>query len=554
MATKRLPMRQIREILRLKYDQQLSHRAIADACRVSLGTVSEYLGRARRIGLEWPLPGDLDDRALEARLGLAARPARRERALPDWQHIHQELKRVGVTLHLLWEEYREVHPDGYGYSQFCEIYRRWARKLKPTMRQVHRAGEKIFIDFSGKRPHWVNSRTGETVPAELFVAVLGASNYTYAEALPSQQLRDWIGAHSGMVEFFGGSSRIWVPDQLKSGVTLSCRYEPGIQRTYQEAAEHYGAVVIPARPRKARDKAKVEVGVLVAQRWILARLRNRTFFSLGALNTAIGELLVEVNQRPMQQLGASRRELFERLDRPALQPLPTDRYEPAEWKICRVNIDYHVDVDRHVYSVPYQLRGEGLEARYTASVVEIYFKNRRVASHRRRYDHQPSTLPEHMPSSHRAHAEWTPSRLIHWARQSGPATGHLVAGILDRRPHPEQGYRACLGLMRLGRQYGDPRLEAASTRALALKSYSYRTVKNILASAQDRLPFEETESDPTPHHANIRGAAYYTHHPEEDRIYVDRTNSGEDERHETDRDGRSRPTATPVVPVHGPKL
>ena len=519
MATKRLLMRQIREILRLKYEQQFSHRAIAGACQVSLGTVSEYLGRSRRAGLAWPLPVELDDTALEARLFPPSGSTSRERVPPDLEHIHQELKRVGVTLHLLWEEYRETHPDGYGYSRFCEIYRRWAKKLRPSMRQVHRAGEKVFIDFSGKRPHWVNPRTGDTVAAELFVAVLGASNYTYAEALPSQQLHDWIGAHNRMVECFGGSGRIWVPDQLKSGVTVPCRYEPGIHRTYQEAAQHYGAVVIPARPRKARDKAKVEVGVLVAQRWILARLRNRTFFSLGALNTAIGELLVELNRRPMQQLGASRRELFERLDRPALQPLPAGRYEAAEWKICRANIDYHVDVDSHLYSVPYQLRGEGLEARYTANIVEIYFKNRRVASHRRRYDRQPSTLPEHMPSAHRAHAEWTPSRLIGWAQQAGPDTGRLVAGILDRRPHPEQGYRACLGLMRLGRQYGTDRLEAASARALRLNSYSYRTVKNILASAQDRLPFQDTEIDPTPHHANIRGAAYYTN-PEEDLFHA----------------------------------
>ena len=316
--------------------------------------------------------------------------------------------------------------------------------------------------------------------AELFVAVLGASNYTYAQALPSQRLHDWIGAHNRMVEFFSGSARIWVPDQLKSGVTVPCRYEPGIHRTYREAAEHYGAVVIPARPRKARDKAKAEVGVQIAQRWILARLRNPAFYSLEALNTAIGELLAELNQKPMQQLRASRKELFERLDRPALQPLPANRYEPAQWKICRANIDYHVDVERRLYSVPYPLHGEQLEVRYTASIVEVYFKNRRVASHRRRYDHQPSTLPEHMPGAHRAHAEWTPSRLIRWAQQTGPDTGRLVAGILDRRPHREQGYRACLGLTRLGRQYGPDRLEAASARAMRLQSYSYRTVRNIL--------------------------------------------------------------------------
>ena len=517
MATKRLPMRQIREILRLKYEQKLSHRVIAGACGVSLGTVSEYLGRSRRAGLDWPLPVELDDTALEARLFPPTGSTSRERVPPDLEHIHQELKRVGVTLHLLWEEYRETHPDGYAYSRFCEIYRRWAKKLKPSMRQAHRAGEKVFIDFSGKRPHWVNPRTGETVATELFVAVLGASNYTYAEALPSQRLHDWIGAHVRMVEFFGGSGRIWVPDQLKSGVTVPCRYEPGIQRTYQEAAQHYGAVVIPARARKPRDKAKAETHVLIAQRWILARLRNRTFFSLAALNAAIGECLGALNQRPMLQMGASRLELFERLDRPALQPLPAEGYELAAWKICRANIDYHIEVDRHVYSVPYPLRGEPLEARYTATAVEIYFKNRRVASHRRRYDHQPSTRPEHMPRSHRAHAEWTPSRLIRWARQTGLAAGTLVEEILQRRPHPEQGYRACLGLMRLGRQYGADRLEAASARALRLHSYSYRTVKNILASAQDRLPFHDAAPDPTPHHANIRGAAYYTDTKEDPR-------------------------------------
>ena len=514
MGAKRLSMRQLREILRFKYEQELSHRAIARACRVGVGTVSEYVRRAAEAGLEWPLPEDLDDAALEARLFPHAGPGSRERVPPDLERIHQELKRAGVTLHLLWEEYREAHPEGYAYSQFCEICRRWAQKLKPSMRQVHRAGEKAFIDFSGKRPQLTDPHTGEAVAVELFVAVLGASGYTYAEATPSQKLPDWVGVHIRMVEFFGGSSRIWVPDQLKSAITQSCRYEAGVNRTCQDAAEHYGAVVIPARPRKPRDKAKIESTVLLAQRWILAKIRNRTFFSLADLNEAIRELLVELNQRPMQKLRVSRLELYERLDRPALQSLPTHRYEQAEWKDCRVNIDYHISVDRHPYSVPYQLIHQTLEARYTASIVEVYHKGRRVTSHRRRYDHQPSTLSEHMPSAHRAHAEWTPSRLIHWAQQTGPKTGRLVEEIMKRWPHPEQGYRACLGLMSLGRRSGAERLEAASARALHLRSYSYRTVKNILSSAQDRLPFEETETPPTPHHDNIRGAAYYAD-PEE---------------------------------------
>ena len=414
--------------------------------------------------------------------------------------------------------YRGVHPEGYGYSQFCELYRRFECKLKPSMRQPHRAGEKTFIDFSGKKPHLIDRKTGEEVPVELFVAALGASCYTYAEATPSQKLHDWVLAHTRMLEYFGGSTQIWVPDQLKSGITQPCRYEPGVNRSYQELAAHYGAVVIPARPGKARDKAKVESMVLVAQRWILARLRHYSFFEMSDLNQVIGELLEKLNGRPMQKLGVSRRELWERLDRPALKALPVGRYEAAQWKSCRVNIDYHVEVDRHPYSVPYQLVHEEVEVRYTSSIVEIYYKGRRLDSHVRRYDHQPSTKPEHMPSSHRAHAEWTPSRLIHWAEKTGPATGRLVEGILKSRPHPEQGYRACLGLMRLGTRYGTERLEAASARAEHLHSYSYRTVKNILASAQDRLPFGDDPSppEPTPAHGNIRGAEYYATEEEDE--------------------------------------
>ena len=510
MGAERLPMRHIREILRLKHEGALGHRAIARACGVGVGTVSEYMRRAVVAGLVWPLPPELDEAGLEARLFPPPAPGR-DRVTPDLAGIHQELKRAGVTLHLLWEEYRQVHSDGYGYSQYCELYRRWAKKLKPSMRQQHRAGGKTFIDYSGKRPHLVDRRTGEEVPVELFVAALGASSYTYAEATPTQKLHDWTSAHTRMLDYFGGTTQLWVPDQLKSAITQPCRYEPGVNRSYQELAAHYGAVVVPARPGKAKDKAKVESMVLVAQRWILARLRHRTFFELAELNAAILELLEWLNGRPMQKLGVSRRELWERLDRPALKPLPRGRYQMAEWKPCRVNIDYHVEVERHPYSVPYQLIHELVEVRYTASTVEVYYKGRRVASHARRYDHQPSTLTEHMPSSHRAHAEWTPSRLIHWAEKTGPATGRLVAGILKSRPHPEQGYRACLGLMRLGRRYGQQRLEAACTRAEHLRSYSYRTVKNILASAQDRLPFEDESSVsvPTPSHTNIRGAHYY---------------------------------------------
>ena len=510
MSTPRLPMRRIREVLRLKHERGLTHREVAQACSISIGAVTLYVRRAAAHGLSWPLPDALDHATLEARLFPRA-AAIRDRPRPAFVQIHRELARPGVTLQLLWEEYAQVHPAGYRSSQFCVRYRQWARHLRPSMRQVHRAGEKTFIDFSGKRPTVVDRHTGEVRSVELFVAVLGASSYTYAEATATQQLADWVDAHTRMVEYFGGTTTLWVPDQLKSAITRPCRYEAGINRTYEELATHDEAVVVPARPGKPKDKAQVESAVLVAQRWILARLRDHTFFTLAALNEAIGALLVDLNDRPMQQLGVSRRTRYEQLDRPALRPLPTSRYDRAAWKPCRVTSDYHIQVDHHLYSVPYQLIHELVEARSTTTTVDIYVKDRRLTSHPRRYDGQPSTKPEHMPHAHRAHAEWTPSRLIHWAEQTGPATGRFVAELLRRRPHPEQGYRACLGIMRLGRRYGADRLEAASVRAAALGSYAYRTITNILRSAQDQLPLEVPEEpSTTPPHANIRGATYYT--------------------------------------------
>jgi len=505
-------MRQLREILRLKIQLGLSHRAIARSCSVGMGTVTEYLRRMREAGLSWPLPADLDDASLEARLFASAERAGAVRAVPDFAWVHRELRRPGVTLQLLWHEYIETHTGGYRYSQFCERYRRWAKKLRPSMRQVHRAGEKTFLDYSGKKPSIVNRLTGEATPVELFVAVLGASSYVYAEATMSQQLPDWIGSHVRMAEFIEGSTEVWVPDNLKSGITTPCRYEPEANRTYADLAEHYGAVVIPARPGHPQDKPKVEVGVQVVQRWILAALRNRTFFSLAELNAAIWEKVRQVNDRPMKRLGASRRELYERLDRPAMKPLPSNRYELRRWKECGVNIDYHVEVDHNYYSVPHPLLHEQVEARFTQSTVEIFFKGNRVASHARlsgrgRY----ATLPEHMPAAHRAHAEWSPSRLIAWGEKTGPATGRVVAEILRRYPHPEQGYRSCLGLLRLSKRYGSERLEAACIRAERLSSPRYQTAKNILASGADRLALEDESASapPLPFHENVRGPGYY---------------------------------------------
>ncbi|MBD3337327.1 MAG: IS21 family transposase [Candidatus Eisenbacteria bacterium] len=506
-------MRKIREVLRLKHACGRSNREIAKTRAMGRTAVADYLWRAKAAGLSWPLPAELDDAELERRLFPPPVTARaEERPQPDGAYLHRELRRKGVTLALLWEEYKAAHPEGYQYSRFCELYRSFERKLKPTMRQVHKAGEKAFVDFSGKQPEIVNPETGEIRPVELFVGVLGASDLIYAQATLDQTLESWIGAHVRMVEFWGGCVEIFVPDNLKSGVTKASRYEPGLNRTYEDFARHYGAAVIPTRPYSPRDKPKVETSVLIAQRWILARLRNETFFSLGQLNAAIRTLLDEANRRPMQKLGVSRRELFETIDRPALQSLPPNRFELGEWSYPTVNIDYHVEVDRNYYSVPYQLLGEKLEARVTRTTVEIFFKSRRVASHQRlRGRGRHVTDRRHMPASHRAHAEWTPSRIISWAAKTGPATAALVTKIIESRPHPEQGYRASLGIMRLGKGHGTDRLEAACRRALQLRAYNYRTIKNILRSGMDRLPPEEdSESTPVaPVHGNIRGAAYY---------------------------------------------
>ncbi len=512
MATERLLMRRCREILRLKYENKLTHRAIARACSVGAGTVSDYVRRAAAVGLGWPLPGDLDDAQLKARLFTSSVAAAAGRVLPDWCWVHQELKRTGVTLHLLWEEYGIEHPGGYRYSGFCELYRRWTRKLTPSMRQVHRAGERAFIDYSGKRPFIVNRRTGEHTPVELFVGVLGASSYVYAEATTDQTLASWVGAHIRMLEYFGGCPELFVPDNLKSGITKACRYEPEVNRTYGELARHYGAAVVPARAGKPKDKGKVEVSVLIAQRWILASLRNRVFFSLAELNVAILEKLRLLNERKMQKLGVSRRELFEKLDSPVLKALPVNRYEMSQWKPCTVNIDYHVEVEHNYYSVPHQLIHKTVEARFTHTTVEVLSKGRRVASHARLSGRgRSSTVTEHMPRSHQAHAEWTPSRMIAWSEKTGPAAGRVVAEILKSRPHPEQGYRSCLGILRLGKVHGNERLEAACRRAEQLNSFTYRTIKNILAAGVESLPVEADNAiQPLlPDHENVRGSAYY---------------------------------------------
>jgi transposase len=504
-------MRKIREILRVCWGSGLSARQAAASCRVGRTTIKEYLDRAERAGLSWPLPEDLDDTALENRLFPSSIPLEVERrSMPSFDYLRKELTRKHVTLQLLWHEYKEKNPKGYEYSQFCLRYRAWLKTLDISLRQDYKAGEKLFVDFAGDAIPIHDPKTGGVTPAYLFVAALGASNYTYAEAVLSQDLPSWISLHVHTFEFMGAVPAIVVPDNTRTGVTHPCRYEPDLNPTYQEAMVHYGTAVVPARVKKPRDKAKVESAVLIAERWIIAALRNHTFFSIGDLNKAIREKLEDFNNRPLQKLKVSRKELFETIDRPAMKPLPERRYEYAEWEKHKVNIDYHVEIGRHYYSVPYQLKGEVVDARFTATTVELLFKSKRIASHARSYvPGRHTTNPSHMPESHKRYLEWTPSRIIRWAEKTGPSTASLVKEIMERRPHPEQGFRSCLGIIRLGRRYGEERLEAACARALFMKAYSYRSVESILKNNLDGRELPERSSRPSVAHENIRGSGYY---------------------------------------------
>jgi transposase len=512
MPQERLSMRKISEVLRLKWACGLSNRAIARSCHLSHSTVSEYLKRAQAAELKWPLPETLSEDGLYLELFPETTFLTKDAAvkfLPDWEHVRKELKKRSVTLRLLWEEYREEHPDGYGYSQYCELYRRYLKKLDPPMRQNHKAGEKLFVDYAGDTVPVIDPETGDVSQAQIFVAVQGASSYTYAEAQASQESPHWIGGHVRAMTYFGGATQIIVPDNLKQGVKSPCWYDPDLNQAYLEMAQYYGVAVLPARVKKPRDKAKVEVGVQVVERWILARLRNCTFFSLGELNRAIRKLLEELNNRPMQHLEKSRRQLFEELDQPALRPLPEKPYEYATFKLAQVNIDYHVEFEKHFYSVPHTLIHEEVRIRATEHLLEIFHKSQRepVAVHPRSHvAGRYSTQAGHMPTNHQKVGEWTPERMLRWAGEIGPQTAEWVQQVFASRQHPEQAFRTCLGVLRLSGKYARDQIELACQIAQESQMLNYRGLKAVLDSLPP-LPIPETA--PLPPHENIRGATYY---------------------------------------------
>ena len=514
MPNLRISVSQLKQLIQL-HSKQMTTRAIARALSLSQGAVWKY-GRAVLASCgTWEAALGLEETELERRVFAARRlrPAP-STTTPDCAWIHTEMKRhKQVTLQLLWEEYHTNHGRAaLRYSAFCERHRQWAKRLQRSMRQRHFAGEKLFVDYAGRTVPIYGAACEEAFRASLFVGALGASGYAYAEATRTATLPDWLGSHVRMLEFYGSSPTILVPDNLRVGVTKADRYEPQLQRSYEEMAGHFGIAVIPARPYRPKDKPKVELTVLLVCRWVLARLRHQRFFSLHELNAAIRPLLDQLNDRPFQKLPGSRRSMFESLDSPAMRALPATRYVYAEWKRVRAAFDYHVEIDRHYYSVPHALVGQELWARFSAATVEVLHRGQRVGSHVRSYQRGAhTTIPEHMPKSHREHAQWTPTRLIHWGASIGTNTGAVVEHLLKTKAHPEQGYRACLGLLPLACQYGHDRLEAASTLAVKLQSPNRKSVLSILKTGRDQhpvAPSEELELD-VPAHPNVRGPTYY---------------------------------------------
>ncbi len=512
MATKRLTMRKIGEVLRLSLSAQLSIRQISRSTKVSVGAIQKLLSKANELGLEWPLPEELDEVSL-AQLFYPKSDAQSTPHLqqPDWPCVHQELKRKGVTKQLLWEEYCQEYPNrSYSYSQFCERYRQWLGKQKRSMRQIHKAGEKCFVDYCGLTVPIINSATNETREAQVFAGVLGASNYTFAEATYSQSLPDWLGSHARMFEYFGGCSEIIVPDNLRSGVSKACRYDPDLNPSYQQLAAHYGVAVIPARPYKPKDKAKAEVGVQLVERWILARLRKQRFFSLQELNQYVSKLLEELNLKPFKQLAGNRKQAFEQLDKPALRPLPAHAYQYVEIKQVKVNIDYHIEYHKHLYSVPHQYVGETLELHAGENMISLYFRQQKVATHPRKHRPGTTTVGSHMPQRHQKHQKWTQGRLKTWAKDQGPNVLKWLERQLISKTHPEQAYRVCLGLLNLCKEYPTQRINDACGIANREGLYRLKHIKSILKSNLDQLPKQLALPVTLPqHHGNIRGANHF---------------------------------------------
>jgi len=507
----RLSMRKISEVLRQKLELGLSNREIAKSVGVSSSTVSDYVSRAKLVGIGWPLPEGITEQDLYDKLFLPVRVSTKIRPQPDWQYICTELRRKGVTLQLLWREHRNQHPNGLGYAQFCRYYQAYKKNINPIMRQVYKGGEKAFVDYAGMKIDWIDATTGEVFQSEIFVGCLGASQYIFAEATKSQQLPDWIESHMHMFEYFEGVPEILTPDNLRSGVAKAHRYDPDINANYQHFAEYYGVAIVPARVYSPKDKAKVENAVGIIERQILAPMRNMTFTSIGEINAEIKFRVIALNKQQFQKMKTSRYELFIQLDKPALKPLPSTRYEYAVWRKAKINIDYHFVFEDCYYSVPYKYVGKKVEICGTNKTVECLYDNTRIALHVRSYKkYSYSTINEHMPEAHKEHAKYSVERITSWANKIGENTAAFVTHMMQSRAFPQQAYRASLGLLRLSHRYGELRLDKACAKALSVGATRYQQVQAILKNNLEEVPIDNTSKEQTtPSHGNIRGSEYY---------------------------------------------
>lgn len=507
----RTDMRTYLDVFRLCFDDQLSHRQIALALGIGRSTVTDLIARFNNLNIAWPLAPDICLNTLDQAL-LPGRDYQTKRVLPDWLRIDLELKDPKLTKQLLWQEYQAEHGRAaLGYTQFCEHYRRWKGSQRRSMRQQHYAGEKLFIDFCGPTVPIIDPRTGEIRKAAIFVATLGASNYTYIEACAGQDQQSWLMANSRCLSFLGGVPTLLVPDNLKAAVVKADKFEPTINSDYQALARHYRCTVMPARPYKPKDKSKVEGAVLIVERWVLARLRHQIFYSLEALNQAIRLLNHQLNERPMKAYnGLSRKDLFQQIDQPALKALPAFPYEYTEYKVAKVGPDYHLQFDKHYYSVPHALCGERLEIQATATMIRVHHKGQCVAQHVRssKAFGQTSEL-SHLPPAHAAHQEWGPERLRKWAEKIGPDTLGVVLAIEKRKAHPVLAQRTCLALLGLQKSYGSKRLERACGMALQQQAAFTGFIKNLLKNGFDQTQPDTESNGPALHHTNLRGAAHY---------------------------------------------
>ena len=510
----KISMLKIKEVLRYKYEAKLSARKISRALNISHTVVNDYIKRFEALSLEYKILMEMSDKEIVSKLfDVSSKPSKYP--IPDWSKIHQDLRSKIVTLELLHEEYRKDYPDGhYGYTWFCNQYKAYAKKLSPSMRQIHKAGEKVFIDFSGVRQAIADPRTGEISYAEIFVAVLGASGYPFVIAVPSQKKADFIHAHNAMFKAFGGVPELLVPDNLKSAVTRADRYEPDLNPDYEKLAVHYSTAIMPARGFKPKDKSLVENGVKLVQRWLLARLRHETFYSIVQLNSRINELMPLYRNKKMKRLGVSRQELFDTIDKPALQLLSVNEYEYKEFKLLKVSIDYHIQLDHVLYSVPYQLIHKKVEVWFSSKMVSVYFEGKEVATHPRLYKRGAySTQKVHMSSAHQKYLEWSPGRIMNWGLTIGKYTSKLLQTIMERKPHPEMGYRSCLGVMRTFEKHkekgmSEEQLDDIAAYALHTQKYRLKQIKALLQTPNKEIE-EETATALLGNHENLRGSSYY---------------------------------------------